>query len=46
MLNAARSIPVAAPKIDPLTPTVPPAALPAVTTAVAAGGCRANLEKA
>ena len=30
----------------PLSPTVPPAASPAPTSAVAAGGCRANLEKA
>ena len=39
----ARSISAA---VFTLSPTVPPAASPAPTTAVGAGGCRANLEKA
>jgi hypothetical protein len=33
-------------RLHPLSPTVPPAVFPAATTAVAAGWCRANLEKA
>jgi hypothetical protein len=42
---AARSI-REAPSLSPNNLTVPLAASPATTTAVAAGGCRANLEKA
>jgi hypothetical protein len=34
------------PSLSPNTLTVPLSASPATTTAVAAGGCRANLEKA
>jgi len=45
MLTAA-SRPIRATGICSLSPIVPLAASPASTTAVAAGGCRANLEKA